>query len=116
MSRRAEVPIDMASEQKTILGFISIRQLIYLGAAGSIVYAYIPMVYKIFSSAGVIVALIACVFSVIPTAIFVIVFGFFKKKNLHLNFDQYFLIKMNMKKQNGIWRKGTYPKKWMVNS
>lgn len=80
MSRRAEVPIDMASEQKTILGFISIRQLIYLGAAGSIVYAYIPMVYKIFSSAGVIVALIACVFSVIPTAIFVIVLAFLKRK------------------------------------
>lgn len=111
--RKETVPIDMSSEQKTILGFITKRQLIYLIVGGSVIYAYVPVVFNLFPN--FIAGIIASVISVIPTAAVVFVFAFWKKNKLHLNFDHYFLIKLGYKKQIGIWRKGTKPKDWMVN-
>jgi PrgI family protein len=111
--RKETVPIDMASEQKTILGFISRRQLIYIIAGGSILYALVPFVFYLFPS--YIVGAIASVITALPIIIVFFVFGFIKKHKLHLNFDQYFLIKIGYKSQIGIWRKGRKPKDWMVN-
>lgn len=111
--RKVTVPIDMASEQKTILGIISKRQLIYLIAGGAILYAYVPMVFNLFPN--FILAFIFSVISTFPTIAAVVILGFFKKKKNHLNFDYYLLIKMGYKHQIGIWRKGTKPKDWMVD-
>lgn len=111
--RKETVPIDMSSEQKTILGFISKRQLIYIVAGGSLLYAYVPIVFNLFLS--ILVGLIASIISAIPTIVGVLVFAFFKKTKLHLNFDHYFLIKLGYKNQIGIWRKGRKAKDWMVN-
>lgn len=111
--RKETVPIDMSSEQKSILGFISQRQLIYIAAGGSLLYAYIPFVFKLFPS--IIVGLIASLISALPTVAIVVVLAFFKKTKLHLNFDHYFLIKLRYKTQIGIWRKGKKAKDWMVN-
>lgn len=111
--RKETVPIDMSSEQKTILGIITKRQLIYIIAGGAVIYAYVPIVFNLFPNfiAGIIASLI----SALPTALFVFIFAFLKKNKLHLNFDHYFLIKLGYKNQIGIWRKGTKPKDWMVN-
>ncbi|GKU84338.1 PrgI family protein [Niallia taxi] len=111
--RKVTVPIDMSSEQKSILGIISTRQLIYLISGGAIAYAYIPSVFKLFP--GIIAGVIGCVISVVPLAVIIFIFGFLKKSKLHLHYDQYFLIKLGYKNQIGIWRRGTKPKDWMVN-
>ncbi|MEI2356266.1 PrgI family protein [Mesobacillus zeae] len=113
LMRKETVPIDMSSEQKTILGFISKRQLIYIIAGGAVLYALIPIVFGLFPS--YIVGAIACVIVSMPILIFVFVFGFIQKTKLHLHFDHYFLIKLGYKNQIGIWRKGRNPKDWMVN-
>jgi hypothetical protein len=111
--RRATVPIDMASEQKTILGLFSKRQLIYLIVGGAILYAYVPIVFQLIPN--VIVGFIFSLFSALPTAAVIFRLGFTKKQKLHLNYDQYLLIKIGYKNQIGIWRKGSKPKDWMVN-
>lgn len=111
--RKETVPIDMSSEQKTILGFISQRQLIYIIAGGCLVYAYVPIVFKLFPN--FIVGAIASFITALPTIAFVLVFGFFKKHKLHLHYDQFTMIKIGYKGQIGIWRKGSKPKNWMVN-
>lgn len=111
--RKETVPIDMSSEQKTILGFISKRQLIYIVAGGCLIYAYVPVIFNLFPN--ILVGLIASIISAIPTLVAILVFAFFKKSKLHLNFDHYFLIKLGYKNQIGIWRKGRKPKDWMVN-
>ena len=103
----------MSSEQKTILGFISKRQMIYLIAGGSLLYAYIPVVFNLFPN--FVFGLIASIISAIPTLVVIFIFAFVKKNKLHLNFDHYFLIKLGYKNQIGIWRKGSKPKDWMVN-
>ncbi|MEK3993075.1 PrgI family mobile element protein [Robertmurraya sp. FSL R5-0851] len=110
--RKETVPIDMSSEQKTILGFISKRQLIYIVAGGALLYAYVPMVFKLFPN--FIIGGVAALISAIPTLIVVFIFAFWKKQKLHLNFDQYIMIKISYKGQIGIWRKGSKPKDWMV--
>ncbi|KZE68008.1 hypothetical protein AWM68_17710 [Fictibacillus phosphorivorans] len=111
--RKETVPIDMSSEQKTILGFISVRQLIYIIVGGALIYAYVPIVFNLFPN--YMVGAFVSVITAIPVLIAVFVFAFLKKSKLHLNFDHYFLIKIGYKNQIGIWRKGTKPKDWMVN-
>lgn len=111
--RKETVPIDMASEQKTILGFISRRQLIYIVAGGSILYALVPIVFNLFPN--YIVGLIASIIVALPILFVVFMFGFWQKNKLHLNYDHFFLIKIGYKSQIGIWRKGNKPKDWMVN-
>ena len=110
--RKETVPIDMSSEQRTILGFISKRQLIYIVAGGVLLYAYIPIVFSLFPN--FIVGGIAALISALPTIILFFIFAFWRKNKLHLNFDQYFMIKIGYKGQIGIWRKGSKPKDWMV--
>ncbi|RHW35989.1 PrgI family protein [Neobacillus notoginsengisoli] len=111
--RRETVPIDMASEQKTILGFISRRQLIYIIVGGAIIYALVPIVFGLFPN--FIAGAIAGIITALPIAFLVFMFGFWRKNKLHLNYDYYFLIKLGYKNQIGIWRKGSKPKDWMVN-
>ncbi|KYD23179.1 MULTISPECIES: PrgI family mobile element protein [Bacillales] len=111
--RKVTVPIDMSSEQKSILGIISTRQLIYLLSGGAIIYVYVPLVFKMFPN--FILGFVFSIISTFPVLITVFVLGFLKKNKYHLNFDHYLLIKLGYKKQLGIWRKGKKPKEWMVN-
>lgn len=102
--RKVTVPIDMSSEQKAILGIISKRQLIYLVAAGAVLYAYIPFVYKI--APNFYFGIIMCLISAIPVAIATIVLGFLKNSKYSLYYDHYLIIKLGYKNQIGVWRKG----------
>lgn len=112
--RKVTVPIDMSSEQKTILGILSKRQLIYLIICGAVLYAYIPIVFNLFSSFNIIFGLIMAFISAIPIVILVLLLGFIKKQKLNMYYDQYLLIKFKYKTQIGIWRKGNDMKDWMV--
>ena len=110
--RRETVPIDTSSEQKSILGIISTRQLIYLIGGGSTLYAIIPPVFKMMPN--FITGALFSVMIAIPVIAIVVVFGFLKKMKFHMNMDQYLMIKFGMKNQMGIWRKGKHNEDWMV--
>lgn len=104
--RIVKVPIDMASEQKEILGLVSKRQLAYLIVGGLILYSYVPLVYKILSGLGWIVAGLSALFSAVPVAALVLLLGFLKVEKYNMNRDYYYFIKLQRKTQYGSWRKG----------
>ncbi|MFB1100406.1 PrgI family mobile element protein [Terribacillus sp. JSM ZJ617] len=104
MSRKVTVPIDMASEQKTILGLLTQRQLIYIFGGIVLIYSYMEPVFSL--APNMIFGIIFCLISAVPTAALVFIFAFYKKRKYNLNFDFYLLIKAGYKKQLGIWRKG----------
>lgn len=111
--RKVTVPVDMSSEQKSILGIMSKRQLIYLIAGGAVIYVWFPFVFNLFSN-FIVGFIFAFIFS-LPIVAVVFILAFIKKRDYSLNYDQYLLIKLAYKKQLGIWRKGKYPKDWMVH-
>lgn len=102
--RRVTVPIDMSSEQKTILGIISTRQLIYLAVGGAIIYAMTPYVYKLGSN--FFIGVILCIIAALPIVIAVGVLGFLKNTKYNMNYDYYLIVKLGYKNQIGVWRKG----------
>lgn len=104
--RIEKVPIDMSSEQKEILGILSKRQLTYLAVGGLIIYTYAPVVYKMFSGFGWLVAALAILITAAPTAILVLILGFLKVEKYNMNRDYYYYIKLQRKAQYGSWRKG----------
>ncbi|QAS54780.1 PrgI family protein [Halobacillus litoralis] len=105
MTRKVTVPIDMSSEQKTILGILSKRQLIYLIVGGLLIYSYTPVVYGL--GPTFYIGALLCIFAALPVVAIVGVFGFLRKHKYNLNFDQYLLIKLGYKNQIGVWRKGS---------
>lgn len=113
MSRRVTVPIDMASEQKSLLGIISKRQLIYLIVGGSLVYAYIPIVWAITFPFGALVGIISCAISALPVLVIIGILGFLKKGKYYMYFDRYLITRYNYKKEIGIWRRGRKSTRWM---
>jgi len=102
--RKVTVPIDMSSEQKAILGIISKRQLIYLIAGGALLYAYIPIVFKV--APNFFFGVIMCLISSLPIIIATIILGFLKHSKYSLYYDRYLIIKLGYKSQIGVWRKG----------
>ncbi|MGG1594752.1 PrgI family protein [Terribacillus saccharophilus] len=104
MSRKVTVPIDMASEQKEILSLITKRQLIYMIVGAIVIYSYIAPVYNL--APNMIVGVIMCLMSLIPTAALVFLLGFYKNKKYGMNYDFYLIVKIAYRKQLGVWRKG----------
>lgn len=111
--RKVNVPVDMSSEQKVILGIISIRQLIYVAAGGALIYAYVPFVFNLMSMFPITVRLLISVISALPVLAIALPFAFIKKKKYNMFLDYYMFIKFRAKTQHGKWRKGTKAKNWM---
>ncbi|WP_214484563.1 PrgI family mobile element protein [Bacillus sp. SM2101] len=111
--RRETVPEDMSSEQKVILGFISMRQLIYLLVGFFVIGAYIGPVFTFFSTINWVLALIASIISTIPVVAVILPLAFLKKGKYHMFFDRYLLTKMSASSQRGVWRKGSNSTDWM---
>ena len=105
--RSANVPIDMSSEQKNLMGVVSTRQFIYLILGGSTIYAYVPPLAKlVFAIAGIIPAIIVSIIAALPVLAIVIFLGFAPVAKYNMNRDYYLLIKFQRKSNLGIWRKG----------
>ena len=105
--RISKVPIDMASEQKNILGMLSSRQAIYLGIGGALLYAYIPAVFMfLFHVANWLIAIFISALLAIPVIAIIGYFGFLKVEKLNMNRDYYMYIKLQRNTQYGSWRKG----------
>lgn len=96
----------MSSEQKSILGILSKRQVLYLIVGVIILYSYIPWIFNVFSHFNIAVAFIACIIASLPIVVTIYFLGFHKVAKKGLNFDHYLLIKMGYKNQIGVWRKG----------
>lgn len=111
--RKVTVPIDMSSEQKTLLGVLSKRQLIYLIVGGTIIYAYVPIVWNLTIGFSAFFSIISSFISTLPVAVIVGVLGFIRKSKYHMYFDRYIITKYGYKRQIGVWRKGRKPVKWM---
>lgn len=111
--RKVSVPVDMASEQKVILGVMSMRQLIYIVVGGGLIYAYVPFLFNLMAGLPMTVRIIVCAIAALPVAGIVIPLAFIKKRNYHMFLDYYLFIKFRAKTQHGKWRKGSKPKKWM---
>jgi hypothetical protein len=109
--RRVTVPVDMSSEQKTILGIVSVRQLIYCLFGFTVLYAYVPTVFKLMSNLTL--AVLVTIISTLPVIVFVYLFGFHKVSKYHMFFDMYLLVKLGYKYQIGVWRKGSVKPEWM---
>jgi PrgI family protein len=103
----------MSSEQKVILGIMSMRQLIYVAVGGSLLYAYVPFLFQLMAGLPIAFRIIICVIAALPVVGVVIPLAFIKKRNYHMFLDYYLFIKFRAKTQHGKWRKGPKPKKWM---
>lgn len=111
--RKVSVPVDMSSEQKVILGVVSIRQLIYVAIGVGVIYAFVPTLWKLLAGLPIIFKIVVCVIPAIPVLVVIVPLAFIKKKNYHMFYDFYLLIRFNAKNQHGVWRKGSTSKKWM---
>ena len=106
--RIEKVPIDMASEQKEILGIVSKRQLVYVVIGGLTIYSYAPLIYKIFAPlGGWIIGALFAIISALPVVALVLFFGFTKVEKYSMNRDFYTFIRLQRKTQYGFWRKGS---------
>ncbi|PEB54612.1 PrgI family protein [Bacillus sp. AFS098217] len=110
--RKVTVPVDMTSEQKTLLGVLSKRQLIYLLGGGAALYIYVPFFWGIFSPINAIVGFLICILSALPTVLGVLAFAFIYKEKQHMYLDRYLMIKMRSRSERGKWRKGYEPTNW----
>lgn len=111
--KKVNVPVDMSSEQKVILGIVSMRQLIYLIVGGTILYTIIPLVWNMAGGISWAIKLAFCAVSALPICIIVIPLAFFKMRKYGMFLDYYLLIKLGGKTQMGVWRRGFKTKKWM---
>ncbi|WP_368502733.1 PrgI family mobile element protein (plasmid) [Alkalihalophilus sp. As8PL] len=109
--RKVSVPVDMASEQKILLGVISMRQLIYVLLGGGAIYSVTPLVWSL--PLSLIGNLMLNLIVAIPFAIIVILLGFMKQKKYNMFYDFYFITKLSKKTQTGVWRKGKRREDWM---
>ncbi|ANC11124.1 MULTISPECIES: PrgI family protein [Bacillus cereus group] len=110
--RKVTVPVDMTSEQKTLLGVLSKRQLIYLLGSGASLYLYVPFLWRLFAPIDAVVAFFICLILALPTVIGVIAFAFIYKEKQHMYLDRFLLIKMRSRSEKGKWRKGYEATTW----
>ncbi|MCR8964175.1 PrgI family protein [Brevibacillus halotolerans] len=106
--RRAVVPVDLVSEQKVILGYCSIRQLIYLISGGSIAYNLIGIIVGDGSLLDLYnMVIISIIISIIGGIVFFL--GFWKKEEDDMFWDKYLFIKIvyNLNRENKIFRHGS---------
>lgn len=104
--RKVEVPVDISSEQKSILGVISTRQLIYLLVGGLIIYSIIPLAWSLGSS--LYTSFIFCVISALPIVVMIAPLAFMKNNKYNMFYDMYLYTRFLGKYEKGVWRKGKY--------
>lgn len=95
--RRAVVPVDTVSEQKTILGVVSVRQLIIIGIGIYLYYLCVPILWGIFTHW--LVSIFVVVIGMIPFLVLIWLFAFKRVKKYHMYFDLYLAREKCIKRQ-----------------
>jgi hypothetical protein len=110
--RREIVPVDLVSEQKVIMGYASIRQLIYVTVCGILAYQLIGL-FNV-TALPIVIAVIACIFIAGPFALIVFFFGFWKLEKHDMYLDKYLFIKFRYQqsKNENVFRYGDYIPEW----
>jgi hypothetical protein len=113
--RREIVPVDLVSEMKTILGIVSVRQLIYIAVGGVIAYNLIQIFN--FPSLHIAIKLIIYTIMIIPIAALVGFFGFWFRADHDMYWDKYLLISLLywLNHKNYIYRHGDDPPSWRMD-
>jgi len=107
VSRVVELQVDMVSEQKNLLGFISTRQAIYLGVGLAVIYAIVPPIFMLIKAlAGFIPALIVGAILAAPFAAVALFLAFAKNQKTGMFRDKELFIKFRSTSQVGFWRSG----------
>lgn len=107
--RVVELQVDMVSEQKNLLGFISTRQAIYLGIGAALLYAIIPLLFKLVNFiAGMIPAIIVSGIFSAPIIFVAIYLAFFKNHKIEMFKDKELFIKFKSRYEIGYWRSGNH--------
>lgn len=105
--RVVELQVDMVSEQKNLLGFVSTRQAVYLGVGGALIYAFVPPVFKLVNAlAGLVPALIVALILSAPFAAIALYLSYAKNTSTEMFRDKELLIKFQSRTQVGFWRSG----------
>lgn len=99
---------DMISEQKNLLGFMSIRQGIYIGITVLILYSFIPPIYHFFSFfGGIVLGLFFAILFAIPVIVVSVFLGFTKHLLTGYYRDKYYLMMFLNRHEYGKWQGGT---------
>lgn len=105
--RVVELQVDMVSEQKNLLGFISTRQAIYLGVGVVILYSILPPVFNFINAvAGLVPALIVSSILAAPVVTIAAFLAFAKNSKTEMFKDKELFIKVINKYEIGFWRYG----------
>ncbi|MDQ4682671.1 PrgI family protein [Stenotrophomonas maltophilia group sp. RNC7] len=105
--RIEQVPVDMSSEQKVILGIVSMRQLIYLIVGGTFIYTVFPIMWGLLDGFDFYVKIGGGLIPCLPVLAIVGYLGFLKNSKYNMFYDYYWLIRLGEKSQYGTWRKGS---------
>ncbi len=111
--RKVTVPEDTVSEQKVVLGIVSMRQLIYLVAAFAILSSYIPSLFSYLIKFNFVVGVIVTLVSAMPVLAVIGVLGFLRNKKYQMYYDSYLFTKIGFKSQIGVWSKKAPTPDWM---
>ena len=109
--RKVNVPIDMSSEQKIILGVLSMRQLVYLVVGGVVIYGMSPLIWSLPIDA--LSKLILQIIFAIPVIAIIVPLAFIKHTKYNMFMDFYLITKLGGRGQKGVWRKGPRKADWM---
>ncbi|ACK98515.1 MULTISPECIES: PrgI family mobile element protein [Bacillus cereus group] len=104
--RIEQVPADMTSEQKVILGVVSMRQLIYLIIGGSFLYTVAPIIWDLFEGIDFYFRIGVLIISSLPVLSIIGYLAFWKVEKYNMFADYYWLVRLGEKSQYGVWRKG----------
>lgn len=104
--RKEQVPVDISSEQKVILGIVSMRQLIYIIVGGTFIYTIFPFMWGLLEGTSTMVRLLVSVLINLPIVAVIGYFGFLRNGKYNMYYDSYWLVRLGEKSQYGIWRKG----------
>lgn len=111
--RKVSVPVDMSSEQKVILGIVSMRQLIYMVVGGTIIYSFVPLVWGATAGLPIGLRIALCVIVSLPLLVIIVPLAFIRNRRYGMFYDYYLLVRLGGKTQVGTWAKGRKAKDWM---
>ncbi len=100
--RKEIVPVDLVSEQKIILGIVSMRQLFYVIVVGAIAYNLLGLI----DVSGMELVIIAAIYTFIltPFAAFVYFFAFWKMEKYDMYLDYFLFLMFVYWKEKGTLR------------
>lgn len=112
--RKEIVPVDLVSEQKTILSLVSIRQLIYVSIGVVLIYQIVTFLYGFIEHMMLVAQAIIYITICSPIVGVIYWLGFWYRDDHDMFWDKYLLIDWNYRKNHTsyIYHHGDDIPKW----